>query len=37
MVATFNLIASGELNQGRWGDKDMEHALKKVRNALKIL
>jgi hypothetical protein len=37
MVATFHLIASGELNQGRSGDKDMGHALKKVRNALKVL
>jgi hypothetical protein len=36
MIFTFHLIPSGELNQGRWGDKDMGHALEKVRNAPKF-
>jgi len=36
MIFNFHLSSSGELNQGRYGDKDMGHALKKVRNARKL-
>jgi hypothetical protein len=35
--SNFYLISSGELNHGRWSDKDMGHALEKVRNVLKFL
>jgi hypothetical protein len=36
MSFTFHLIPPGKLNQGRWFDKDMGHALEKVRNTLNV-